>query len=1329
MDQIEQIILDIEEGPAVTKADRANRSLQAIENTAERGMNAASKNAQLQSEMVVRVVDRSRNSIERMIASVEKRAATSSGTRLEQLAAEREASVKRVAGDPEAVNRMTAAYNRLIGAQRQADNSALLDRARAASDRATASATKFEQALQRQNRAARDGIAALEKRAALAGKSAVGRLEVEQQDVLKRFGTTPDNVQRITDAFAKLKEEAGGAGLSLSSIFGKLAVTYGTLATAKVLLKDLALGSALYAARTEQLGVALEAVGRANYVSTGTLAASEQQIKKVGITTQDTREAMARLIASNIQLSKASELARVAQNLGRVANINSSEAFERLTHAIVTQQPELLRTLGLNVNLQREFEIAARKTGRSADALSEFEKRQITVNAVLNAATAYSGVYARSLDTAGGKILSFKRYLLEAKEALGKELLPELNAAVSALEGMRKGAEGLRLLQTIVAAQRDKILPLKAFDRTDDEGFRKLGQQQAIDKVNEGTAFERRKEEERLQQVEQKRLEILQKQKEAALRADERAAQFREEAVGEELGGINRILHERSKLIHESSRILLDGQRYEVQLSGKALADIDAGTQAKVREERRKTQDEVRKEQARTADLILANEKTNLSARETYANAVNDNALAREVLDRRTVENERLAIHKETLDKIAALDVQLVRDQSNREIEQIRREESRKGTDPKQIAALVTQAQQQAAEKTLQIDRQVNDAKNQADIALTTTRTERDRAYAERTRDAVVENQLQAIQAEQAGFEQSRNLQLEQLGLIQTRSLQSKLQLEQAKSAIEQDYLRRSEAAELRSLEIRHGQELTRIKQDQDRGGISEIAAGNQRLAVNERYNEDRRKISAATNAAITLDTTKASVAQAQIVIQHYQDVYDSFRSNIDKIFDDVSSKSKTVFEAIGDTIKSSILNAFKQIISSQVALQLTRIVTGAQGSIQSAGGPGALGRLGGILGIGAPVFAGGANGIPNNGIGGLGAVLGGAAAPYLLGPGGTSGFAGPVTSGGVVLGPGGFPVAIGPGGTAPFSGASYGTSGGTQSNGGFSAARLAGGFAGNGRGLLDFIFGGPERPTSFKDGLGTIGRSNAAVLGGGLLAYDGLRRGGLTGLAETTAGGALIGFKYGGPIGAAIGAGVGAIAGIVRLFVKGAIDKARTKIKSIYGIDISDKGILGQIVDMAKQGFGGNLDVAIRSPQIREMIELYAMSTGQNSKGVVDRPQASIFSNSGGQLTQVPTYYNGAPVLPGDTNSSVGTPVMINGQWRDTPVGGANATPANSAPMTVVVQMDRATTAQFVQGQQVSAIANNPRTVSASTNAGMRQSSARREGTAALLSTNTITA
>jgi len=160
---------------------------------------------------------------------------------------------------------------------------------------------------------------------------------------------------------------------------------------------------------------------------------------------------------------------------------------------------------------------------------------------------------------------------------------------------------------------------------------------------------------------------------------------------------------------------------------------------------------------------------------------------------------------------------------------------------------------------------------------------------------------------------------------------------------------------------------------------------------------------------------------------------------------------------------------------------------------------------------------------------------------------------------------------------------------------------------------------------------LSALGRSDAATLGGGMLLYAGLRRGGAAGVGMSAAGGALVGFRYGGPIGAVIGGIAGAAAGVVRLFIKGAEEKAREKIRALYGVDMRDKGVLRQIVETARQSFGGNLDVAIRSPQIRELVELYAMSTGQRAAGIVDSMRPLELVQSRGGIFEAPAYLGGA--------------------------------------------------------------------------------------------------
>jgi hypothetical protein len=171
---------------------------------------------------------------------------------------------------------------------------------------------------------------------------------------------------------------------------------------------------------------------------------------------------------------------------------------------------------------------------------------------------------------------------------------------------------------------------------------------------------------------------------------------------------------------------------------------------------------------------------------------------------------------------------------------------------------------------------------------------------------------------------------------------------------------------------------------------------------------------------------------------------------------------------------------------------------------------------------------------------------------------------------------------------------------------------------------------------TKIAGARGVGGWQGGAMLAGGtILAMEGLRRGGWSGVGMTTAGGALIGAKFGGPLGAAIGAAVGFGAGLVRLFIKGATEKAREKVKATYGVDISDKGVLRQIVDTAKQAFGGNLDMAIRSPQIRDLVELYAMSTGQSTARLPVGMRPLDLVQSGGSVFQSGGYSNGT-ALPG---------------------------------------------------------------------------------------------
>lgn len=325
------------------------------------------------------------------------------------------------------------------------------------------------------------------------------------------------------------------------------------------------------------------------------------------------------------------------------------------------------------------------------------------------------------------------------------------------------------------------------------------------------------------------------------------------------------------------------------------------------------------------------------------------------------------------------------------------------------------------------------------------------------------------------------------------------------------------------------------------------------------------------TQAAILTAQRRTATEQARVISDHNQRIFDNLKRSADGVFDALLTRSRGFFDTIRNLFRTALLTPIKEVLSSRLAASLSGLFGG-----QARTGGGGVGSVLGGLGLGAVSRPGA--------------------------PGGTSGFAGPVGGG--------------RGGALSFGGLAL-VGGGFGGLGGLFRGRLPG-IAGldefAGRGLASRLF-----------------TSNASALAGAGLAAFGLKRGGLVGLGMTTAGGALIGARFGGPIGAAIGAGIGAAAGAIRLLFKGARDKVREKIRSLYGIDVRDKGILGQIVNTSKTAFGGNLDLAIRSPGVRDLLELFAMSTGQSFSGFNARVTGVSLVQRSGMLSQLASFRGGA--------------------------------------------------------------------------------------------------
>lgn len=217
----------------------------------------------------------------------------------------------------------------------------------------------------------------------------------------------------------------------------------------------------LLASRYNELGIVMGVLGRNAGRSGAELAATEAALQKTGISALQSRDAIAKLISANIDLSKATDLARLAQDAAVIGGMNSSEAFERLIRGIQTAEKETLETMGLNVNFQKSYDALAKSLGKTANDLTTVEKTQAAVNAVMEKAPGIAGAYEASLTNAGKQMRSMDRYIENLKIQLGQ---PFQNPFAGFVEGATKAlkiaSENVGAIRSGMEATIDAILPV-----------------------------------------------------------------------------------------------------------------------------------------------------------------------------------------------------------------------------------------------------------------------------------------------------------------------------------------------------------------------------------------------------------------------------------------------------------------------------------------------------------------------------------------------------------------------------------------------------------------------------------------------------------------------------------------------------------------------------------------------------------------------------------------------------------------------------------------------------------------------------------------------------
>ena len=587
--------------------------------------------------------------------------------------------------------------------------------------------------------------------------------------------------------------------------------------------------------------------------------------------------------------------------------------------------------------------------------------------------------------------------------------------------------------------------------------------------------------------------------------------------------------------------------------------------------------------------------------------------------------------------------------------------------------------------------------------------------------------------------------------------------------------------------------------------------------SIAEKYEDfERERINTSREAEVEIQLERINLWKESndAIIAEQKKVYEGIKSALDKVWDALLSKSQSVWQALGNALKTAVLGAMKEIVTSRLAASIAGIfgygtytfkrgIPGITEPPSPSGGPplelpgipapggstinydmggsgkgsaeryvgdeinqyvraaaietgsqadtarmqsrGYAGRsmddqVGGTL----PAATGGTTG------GGGGTTVGGS------GGGGYGGYTGvPGITGGrtsmqqsvarlrdtlnigkpITVADGTFDAkgnAIPAGGSIPWADAT-----GMQRMGAIlksPAAAQVGLSVGTMLAISGLQRGGPAGGAEAITGSTLAGVSAAsmfpalgltyfggALLGAGLgtLAY-GIQRGGKVGAGLDVAGGALAGGVIGTAIfpglgtaaGALIGAGVGAIAGGLRLLFPTLMERIRSEVKRVYGVDIPQTAIRKQIADIITQKYGGNLSIGIYSQDVQEIVRLYAISTGQGQGGLPRPEYAASFAQSGAGGLQIQPVYSG-------------------GQLIQNPYVGTTSTQLQNALLTnpaVYMQLNPQQANSLFAGQVVKVLNNNPGTVAAANTSAARNGQNRTDQATALNEPLTVT-
>lgn len=192
-----------------------------------------------------------------------------------------------------------------------------------------------------------------------------------------------------TKAFSKMRNSMTGEG--------GLVPAYATLA-ANVFAVTAAFGILQRSAAVKQLEEGLIFTGRAAGQNLPFLVESLKEITGAALSTADAMRAVAVGVSAGFSQTQLEGLTKVAKGASLALGRDMTDAMDRLVRGAAKLEPEILDELGIMVRLDEASENFATSIGKTANELTQFEKRMAFTNAIITQGEIKFGALAKVID-------------------------------------------------------------------------------------------------------------------------------------------------------------------------------------------------------------------------------------------------------------------------------------------------------------------------------------------------------------------------------------------------------------------------------------------------------------------------------------------------------------------------------------------------------------------------------------------------------------------------------------------------------------------------------------------------------------------------------------------------------------------------------------------------------------------------------------------------------------------------------------------------------------------------------------------------------------------